>query len=190
MFAVGDDPDPYRSMSAIHDSVFKDVSPVVSVHSVAAPLGGRPRSCRFTPTRWLRWARRADRGVVFLDLSLPSVPLTPRRSRRPLTLRGAPPRPEGRCCAPVKGTLRAAGHHRSWARAFVKVLAPPRPGVPFPRPLPVTRTTAGPGFADRSAGNARILQCFNRPWGTTRVPRPRSFPRAVTPPHRRCFQPR
>jgi hypothetical protein len=39
MLAVVDDPDPYRSMSAIHYSFFKDEYPVVSAHSVASLVG-------------------------------------------------------------------------------------------------------------------------------------------------------
>lgn len=77
-FRSVDDPDPYRSISAIHDDDFKDARQRVSAHSVTTCFAGHPATERFTPSAGFG-GLASDRGVFSTPSPPSSVPLTLRR---------------------------------------------------------------------------------------------------------------
>lgn len=77
-FRSVDDPDPYRSISAIHDDDFKDARQRVSAHSVTTCFAGHPAAERFTPSAGFG-GLASNRGAFSTPGSPSSVPLTLRR---------------------------------------------------------------------------------------------------------------
>lgn len=68
-FRSVDDPDPYRSISAIHDDDFKDARQRVSAHSVTTCFCRPSGNGTVHSVRWLRRAREQPRGVLDPGLS-------------------------------------------------------------------------------------------------------------------------
>lgn len=76
--AFDGDPDPFRPMSAIHDSCFKTGTPFVLVHS-EPHFPTRHGSCRFHVDEHASASRQSVPELVRLSDLTPCVPLTPRR---------------------------------------------------------------------------------------------------------------
>jgi hypothetical protein len=187
-FRSVDDPDPYRSISAIHDDDFKDARQRVSAHSVTTCFAGHPATERFTPSAGFG-GLASDRGVFSTPSPPSSVPLTLRRcagSRWSASQR--PPASARESFVPL-GARGSRVEPVSLGHSFEprEVLERSGPRASFPiSPVPA-RSTTGPGFLTESLGRCGGFCSVNRPFGTFACPVPPRSTRRPLQLRRRTF---